>query len=229
MVDFTALDDRELRAMHAAAEEILTCYRVLERTDTNIVAEVLAGGGAFYEYDHYPDGDVYDRVTHAQYYYHAHREESGEHGHFHTFIRREGIPKAIRPVRLHPASPQGDTICHLVAISMDAYGFPTGLFTTNRWVTDETWYKAPDVIALLDRFLIDHTFPNWAVNRWIGAMLRLFRPQIEDLLHARDAAIEDWRARRGAGDVFEDRALDITSQIAISVDDQMAQIKAALG
>ncbi|WP_446730895.1 DUF6969 family protein [Pseudomonas sp. SST3] len=30
---------------------------------------------------------VYDRDSHAQYYYHAHREGGVGHGHFHTFIR----------------------------------------------------------------------------------------------------------------------------------------------
>jgi hypothetical protein len=69
---------------------------------------------------------------------------------------------------------------------MDAYGWPIGLFTTNRWVTNQTWYSAADTIRMLDRFLIDHAYPSWPVNRWISAMFRLFRPQIVELLERRD-------------------------------------------
>lgn len=60
---------------------------------------------------------VYDRDSQAQYYYHAHREGDLEHGHFHTFIR---------------------AIAQLIAVSMDAWGQPIGLFVGNRWVTGET-------------------------------------------------------------------------------------------
>ena len=31
---------------------------------------------------------------------------------------------------------------HVVAISMDKKGYASKMFTTNRWVTDETWYDA---------------------------------------------------------------------------------------
>jgi len=65
---------------------------------------------------------------------------------------------------------------------MVAWGDPIGLFYVNRWVTDETWYPAEAVIAMLDRFAIDHVFPNWAVNRWLTALLRLYRPHIEALI-----------------------------------------------
>ena len=50
---------------------------------------------------------------------------------------------------------RGDKISHLVAISMDKWGLPIGLFTTNRWVTAENWYEAADVVAMLDCFDID--------------------------------------------------------------------------
>ena len=52
---------------------------------------------------------------------------------------------------------------------------------TNRWVTAEAWYKAEDVIAMLEQFKMDHGFPSWPVNLMISEMLVLFRPQIEGL------------------------------------------------
>lgn len=101
---------------------------------------------------------------------------------------------------------------------MDAWGFPTGIFCTNRWVTDETWYLAEQVIAMLDRFAIDHAFPNWCVNRWLSAMLRLYRPHIEALIHQRDTALAEWQMLHPGIDIFEDRTLEITGYLPISGD-----------
>lgn len=49
----------------------------------------------------------------------------------------------------------------------------------NRWVTDETRYPEEAVTAMRDRFAIDHAFPNWAVNRWLTALLRLYGPLLQ--------------------------------------------------
>ena len=61
---------------------------------------------------------------------------------------------------------------------MDPTGLPIRLFSANRWVTGEAWYRADDVCKLLDLFEIDHAQPSWPVNRWITAVLRLFHPQV---------------------------------------------------
>jgi len=222
---------KQLQGMLDAGNEILECYRVLEKTEANTVGEMIAGAETFYEYDHYPDGDVYDNETHAQYYYHAHREDVDEHGHFHTFLRRKGMPDDIVPAPYDGEAerPLGDDeLSHLVAISMDTYGYPTALFTTNRWVTDETWYKADDVIRMVDLFLIDHTFPNWAVNRWISAMTRLFLPQIVEILKERDEKVATWQAAHPGVDVYEDRDLELITSIPVSVEGQMAIVSEAL-
>lgn len=106
---------------------------------------------------------------------------------------------------------------HLVAISMTPSGMPERLFTTNRWVTAETRYPATDVIAMLNGFVIGGDHPSRLLNRWLTAMFILFRPQIEYLLIERDRIIERWRARNPEDDVFEDRRLEITSSIYISL------------
>lgn len=220
----SVLPGERIATMLTAGEEVIECMRVLARAELNIVGECLKHQGTFYEYDHYPNGDVYDDHSHAQYYYHAHRGAQGEHGHFHTFIRVKAIPAHIRPVAPPEDSdwPQGDEILsHLIAIAMDRQGVPIGLFTTNRWVTGENWFAAADVIELLDRFVIDHAYPSWPVNRWLGAMLVLFRPQIEDLLHQRDARLERWRQAHPDRDAFEDRDLEIMSQCSISIEEQI--------
>lgn len=156
-VNFSELPKVRLERMHAADEEALECYRVLSKAGANIVGELLKGEGTFYEWNHYPDGDIYDNETHSQYYYHAHREE--KHGHFHTFVRHSGMPDGMTPAEntSDVEWPEGDErLSHLVSISMDPQGSPLALFTTNRWVTGENWYVADDVIRLLDRFAIDH-------------------------------------------------------------------------
>lgn len=216
--------------MLMAGAEVMECYRVLSKADINLVSEVLRGQGEFIEYEHYPKDDVHDSDTGAQYYYHAHRGESGEHGHFHTFIRNPAMVLSKPPVSrgADDSATEGDT-SHLIAISMDAYGFPMGLFATNRWVTGENWYGADDVIALLERFRIDHAYPSWPVNRWIGAMLILFRPHIEALLRHRDTVVEQWAASGKGEAVFEDRELEITGYVPISVEDTLHKVRVQLG
>ncbi len=253
MDDLARLSRAELERMAAAGREALECLRVLAKSGDSVVSEALRGSEGFYEWQHYPAGDVYDPVSHAQYYYHAHpaAERAGEHGHFHTFLRPRGMPAGIRPVMLPelaipdaPAQPQGpvvppaaqpnqgvdnEMLSHLVAISMNERGLPIRLFTTNRWVTGETWYAASDVVRLLDRFTIDLVRPSWALNRWIGAMFVLFQPQMAELLRARDNAIMVWRRRhRGRVHVFEDRRLEVTSSLDIDLEEQVRQVDAAL-
>ncbi len=221
-----------LKSMREAGARILESYRVLEKAGANIVGQCLAHQGTFYELEHYPKGDVFDEETASQYYYHAHRPESGEHGHFHCFLRFENMPEGATPVPYggKACRPEGEeAICHLIAISMNQQGFPTHLFTTNRWVTDETFYPAADTLAMVDRFSVDHVYPCLAVNIWITAMMRLFWPQIRELLKARDATIRDWALKHPDRDVFEDRELDLTSIMEINVDEQIELVEKALG
>lgn len=230
-VNLDSLSVSRLQDMARAADEILEALRVLGKAGTNPVAQVLKHQGEFVELDHYPKGDIYDDETGAQYYYHAHRTEAGEHGHFHTFLRAKCMPSGIKPAPYtgDAERPLGDeAIGHLIAVSMNRTGLPVGLFTTNRWVTAETFYAAEDAIAMLDRFNIDHAHPCLATNRWITALLRLFRPQIEVLLWRRDLKILDWQRRNPDIDVFEDRDLEITSELMIDIDEQAARVDAAL-
>jgi hypothetical protein len=232
-IDYSEIATDELAAMLDAGERVRECYRVLAKTDDNIVGELLKGQGTFYEWNHYPDGDVYDHDSHSQFYYHAHpgEERPGEHGHFHAFLRPKGMPEGIAPADVadfEPPEDPDDALSHLVAISMDPKGFPIKLFTTNRWVTGEVWYTADNVCALLPYFAIDHAQPSWPVNIWITSMLILFRPQIVRLIRARDIAVEKWARRHPAGNVFEDRGLEVTAELAIDVDRQIAAVRRAL-
>src|SRR5216684_4183133 len=244
-IDFSRLSLTQLQVMSAAGREVRECYRALAKTGDNIVGEVLRDQGIFREWDHYPRDDVYDTVTHAQFYYHAHppgQRPWVEHGHFHTFLRPRGMPPGVRPADVPPPSdppepaPHDKTVAadnaalsHLIAISMTPSGIPIWLFTTNRWVTGETWYSATDVCAMLDYFVVDHTRPSWALNRWISAMFGLFKPQIAELVQARDRTIAKWKPSSStAVSVYDDRSLEVTSAIAIDIDRQLGKVEAAL-
>ncbi|QEA40631.1 hypothetical protein FGL86_17135 [Pistricoccus aurantiacus] len=192
-----------LADMVKAAREALNCQRVLHKAGLNLVGEILKGQGDFVELDHYPRDDVYDADSGSQYYYHAHRE--GEHGHFHLFGRPA---EANRPGQVKAAT-------HLVAVSMDAWGKPIALFTTNRWVTAEHWRPAPETLALAERFEIDHAWPSWPVNRWLGAMLRCYRPYLEVLLAHRDQEIQ--RLKREDSNIFEDRRIEVIGQLPVAL------------
>jgi hypothetical protein len=252
MLDFVHLPRPELERMAAAGQRALDCLRAL--ANGGVLGEALGAGDGFQDWEHYPAGDVYDPTTHAQYYYHAHpagERPADEHGHFHAFLRPRGMPIGVQPLMLPelaipdaPAQPRGpvlpparqpnqgednDKLSHLVAISMDARGMPVRLFTTNRWVTGETWYGAEDVARMLDRFVINVSQPSVPLNAWITAMFALFRPQMRALLSARDAAVMNWRRRhRGKIHVFEDRRLEVTSATEIDLEDQIRRVEAAL-
>jgi hypothetical protein len=229
----------EIERMASAAAVVGDCRRELAARNRDIVSEVLADSPAS-EWRHYPDGEVYDPKSHAQYFYHMHPVSGRlgrEHGHFHTFLRAEGMPVEAAPLILPeiavaevPALPPQapplkrgtrEEVSHLVAIAVDCRGEPIRLFTTNRWVTGETWYRADDVVGMLDQFAITGVEPSETLNRWVGAMLRLFRPQIAALLRMRDETVMAWRRRRRTH-VFEDPALEITSSLDIGLDAQLA-------
>lgn len=213
--------------MADAGIKVVECIQALHQDGNNLVAEVLRGHGEFTQLEHYPPDDVYDPQSHAQYYFHAHPPEDRaepDFGHFHTFLRPKGMPPGMTPAPVNDyVAPAGenDALSHLIAISMTPTGLPERLFTTNRWVTAETWYAAPDVIAMLDHFAINLSYPSQSVNDWITAMFVLFRPQIEQLLIERDLAVSRWQSRHGDANVFEDRRLEITSSVDIFLHEQI--------
>ena len=204
-----------LELMAAAGREVVAAERALAKQGFNMVGRLLRDEGPFYAWDHYPAGDVFDSRHGAQYFFHAHggaQRDAGEHGHFHSFVRPIGTGK------LH----------HLVAVSVDHASRPIRLFTVNCWVTEDSWIRAPAAVALLDRFILDGPRPSRWVNRWLAALLRLFRPQIEQLLRQRDATLADWQSRHGGEDPFTARELEILSELPISTAAQMDSVTRAL-
>ena len=234
------------RAVFAAAV-IRGCRSELAARGSNVVREVIGPRGEVEAWRHYPPGDGYDLISRSQYFFHGHPDpapgscEAPEYGHFHLFLRAEGMPAGTQPLLLPeaaiakehlPTPPQAapskrgarDEVSHLVAIAVNAVGEPVRLFTTNRWVTGETWYRADDVVRMLDRFSLDAADPASFVNFWLTAMVRLYQPEIAMLLRERDRVVMDPIRRRRRLDAFEDPRLEVTSSLAIDLETRLAAV-----
>ena len=225
------LPDPERQDLRAAAREIEACRRVLRRAGETMVARLVRTEGPPEAWQHYPrGGDVYDPASHAQYYFHRHEDAAGggEAGHFHTFLRPAGMPAGLVHQGMPAAAVADGAPSHLVAVAVAATGDPVRLFTTNRWVTGEAWYPAAAVEAMLGRFVIDREHPSWAVNRWLTALFRLYRPEMGLLLRTRDEALRRWQLAHPDRDALEDRELEVASTIRIDLDQRLGEIERAL-
>jgi len=232
------LTEEELNTMHAAAQVVGETMRVLHKSGSNTVAELLRDAGEFSAWEHIPAEDVYDPDSASQYYYHAHaKSEAGdgihddEHGHFHTFIRGPGMQNGVQPAPLSDftmPTDKGELNTHLIGIGMNQMGVPIKLFTVNRWVTGETWYKAEDVIQQLSHFNIDLSHPSWPLNLWLSHMVQLYRPQIEELIRQRDVAVAAWQAKHPDVNAYEDRKLEVTSCLNINLLEDIEALELAL-
>ena len=78
----SSMSERQVEAMREAAIAVVETAEALAARGANAVSEALKGSEEFEEWSHYPAGDVLDRSTGAQYYYHSHNGAADEHGHF---------------------------------------------------------------------------------------------------------------------------------------------------
>lgn len=231
-VSFNDLPAARLARMAEAGQKLIGTARILAKTGDSVIDEVTRDCGPLHPYAHYPEGDVVDRESGAQFFFHMHPipplTSGGApislNGHFHCFVPAPGRGRPGDPPRLR----RGSGMAHLIAIEADRQSLPVRLFTTNRWVTDETWVEAPAAARLADRFVVELARPSLSVSIWLSSLVRLFQPQIAALLAARDAALAALSSFNPVGDPFEDRSLEVPSAMAVSVEAQMAGLRAAL-
>lgn len=233
-IAFEALPSARLARMAEAGRRLIETARILAKTGDSVVSEVTRDCGPLHPYAHYPDGDVVDRESGAQFFYHLHPVpplEAGSaggdagamNGHFHCFVPApDDAAGGVARLR------RGSGMAHLIAVEVDRHSLPVRLFTTNRWVTDETWVEAPTAARLVDRFVVEVARPSLSVAIWISSLLRLFQPQIAALLAARDAALAALARARPGEDPHEDRSVEVPSAMAVSVEAQMACLRSAL-
>ncbi len=187
-------------ARQQALRELEFCQTVLAKGGQSVLTETLRDAPDLAVWTHYPENDVFDPATGAQWYYHSHPAEDPdqtiEHGHFHCFVRPEGTEGPVH---------------HLVAVGVDAYGKPVRLFTVNQWVVGDDWLEAEATIGLLDRFDVHMPRPSYLVNRWLTAILAAYDDEIRDLIRTRDTVIAA-HVPAGDIDVREDETLEVTSE-----------------
>ncbi len=187
-------DDTRARAL----SEIAFCQSVLAKSGLNVLSETFRDTGEITVWDHYPPGDVFDPASGAQWFYHCHPAEEGarEHGHFHCFVRPQGLEGPIH---------------HLAAVGVDAHGRALRLFTVNQWVVGDDWLDTAGTIALIDRFDVQMPRPSYLVNRWLTGIFVAYKDEIAELIRERDRALATHSPHAVAA--RQNRTLEVTSQL----------------
>lgn len=184
--------------------------RALAVQGRSLLSEVIGEQSAVHAWNHFPPNDAYDRQTGYRWYYHCHprgARTTHEHGHFHLFSDRTS----------------GSQVTHLIAISVSDRGLPLGLFTANRWVTDEHWQPAARVLRLIRGFALSSPKSLHRVHAWLARCLQAFAPQVHELLKARDRRLEGLYGSARTN-VLEDRRIAVLSRCQIDLFAQAAAI-----
>ncbi|MCX7219441.1 MAG: hypothetical protein NTY70_11055 [Burkholderiales bacterium] len=225
--DWGTLSAAQLKPCYRAATRLVNSMQDLAERDSQVVQAIIAKQD-FIEWQHYPENDVRDKQHASQYFYHAHpglQRPFTEHGHFHLFVHAEEL--GMR--RAHPrysAAP-----AHLLAISMNALGVPSGFFLVNRWVTKGAWLNYTDCVSGLEQFQIKTRQSNpqlKQINQFLQALITLYRAPILALLQQRDQIMQKLSATRDRRSVFADRSIEVLCYHPITLMDDIAALELAL-
>lgn len=209
-----------------AAEALINATLAIAAAGKPLMERLLAPGDSFVEWEHYPPDDAVDHASACRYFYHAHaagERGDGEHGHFHLFLERTGhlaaTPALAEPV---DATCESAAVSHLVAVAIDLQGLPTGLFTVNRWVTDEWLLPASTIVQRLPAYSLARAAGDHLVGEWLTALVRFFAPDITELLKQRDVLIGSWTPER-----FEDREAEVLTSLPIDINQAVGVVQDA--
>ena len=211
-----------------AAHTVIETITQMAQEQRPLMLRVLPDGGDSHFWKHYPKGDARDAKTRSRWYYHVHApgsRDEGEHGHFHLFLHRTQLPKGLEP-KVWP--PQGEDckahVTHLVGLSIDTVGIPRAWFTVNRFVTNEFLFPADVMIEHLPDFNVDETKEDDLVNRFVTAMVALYREEIAELLRQRDARHAELVAKHGEKGYEKESGVEMLSQIPIDLDAKISSL-----
>ena len=178
---------------------------------------------------HYPPKDARDKFCRSRWYYHVHAagsRDEDEHGHFHLFLHRTQLPEGLEPKVWPPQREDAKAhVTHLVGLSIDKVGIPRAWFTVNRFVTNEFLFPADVMIDHLADFNVDHTAEDDCVNRFVTAMVALYREEIAQLLRERDQRQAELVAEFGE-EAADERAskVEVLSQVPIDLDAKLGSL-----
>jgi hypothetical protein len=185
-----------------ARDKLVQLLEDLDRAGTAVV-ELVRGHRPLEPWTIYPDdAGVFDLTTRSQFYYHAHPGATHEAGHFHT-------------VRLFE-----DHTAHLVGISIDPSGWPRALFTVNLWAIGDAYEPPERLKRYVRQFQIRADRADPRLVAFVNLMFRTFRPEIEWLQDTKDRALTTYRRAHPGTDPFEDRTLEILSQVEVDLRSQ---------
>ena len=211
-----------------AALTVIETITQMAQEQRPLMLRVLPADGESHFWKHYPKGDARDAKTKSRWYYHVHApgsRDEGEHGHFHLFLHRSQLPEGLEP-KVWP--PQGEEckahVTHLVSLSIDTTGIPRSWFTVNRFVTNEFLFPAEVMIAHLADFNVDATKEDSLVNRFVTAMVALYRDEIAQLLRERDAHQAQLVEEHGEKGYEKASGIEVLSQIPINLDAKIASL-----
>lgn len=178
-------------------------------------------------WEHYPEDDARDAFTRSRWYYHIHapgERDADEHGHFHLFLHRGQMDARAATIAQPVDGEEAQaSVTHIAGLSIDHQGVPISWFVTNRWVTDEFMYPAATMIAHLDRYNVDHTPEDAFVNRFLTAMVALYRDEIAELLEERDARLTEMGAGSDRPELYEAGSAILSSR-RIDLDRKIARL-----
>ena len=214
----------ELDAAWKAATQLVLSLQSLGEKNQQVV-QSLIGDDVFVEWEHYPNNDVRDDKNASQYFYHAHpglQRPFVEHGHFHLFVHAEKIGLR-RPTDKYSPAP-----AHLVAVSMDAQGIPSGFFIVNRWVTKGPWLSQAQCERGLRHFKIAANKKTKEINQFLAALIHLYQRPISALLKQRDVIMNQLSADRDRRSVFADPSIEVLCYVPIQLMDDIAALVVAM-
>lgn len=210
-IEFSSVSSETLKASLQAGLAIQEIQESLKAEGIHLIERLLQGK-PHDTGEHYPwQGGVLDQRHNSQYFYHSHDDYYDEHGHFHTFAYHQR------------------QLVHLVALGHDDTGKLLSLYTFNRWSTGDAYFPADGLKSILQKFNMesDKKFDS-RVNAYVQNVLTLFRAEIEMLFEERDETFEDYREDHGGESPFEDRSLEITSDLKVNIPQQIKLLQAEL-
>lgn len=210
-IHFSQLSQEQLEKSLEAGKKIQSIFEKFTLEGKGLL-EVLMNGHPYEAARHYPwQGGILDQRTDSRYFYHGHEDYEGEHGHFHTFcyFKRK--------------------LVHLIALGLDHEGRINKLYTFNRWAPGDHYYPADQVKTLLPQFRISKPFSfDVKIHAYVENLLTLFQPEIEYLLDERDSTFDRYRKANNGQEPYEDRNLEITSELKVNFNTQVQRIEQEL-
>ncbi len=210
-----------------AAHTVIETITAMAQEQRPLMLRVVPEDGTTF-WTHYPKTDARDKFCKARWYYHIHaagKRDTDEHGHFHLFLHRSQLPEGLEPKVWPRAGEDAKAhVTHLICLSIDNLGIPRTWFAVNRFVTDEFLYPADVMIEHLPAFNVDHTQEDDLVNRFVTAMVALYRTEIEELLRQRDARQAELVAQHGDAGYEKASGEEVLAQIPIDLDEKISSL-----